>query len=118
RRGHRVHGARLPAGERAVAAPRPGGGAGRVLDLRRGARGGAVRRLLRGSVRVNVFARLCLVLGGLFIADAVIFWSLQHEHVGTSLIAMTAVGFAFIGLYAATSLRRARRDARREEEPP
>jgi len=67
---------------------------------------------------VNVFARLCLVLGGLFVADAVIFWSLQHEHVGTSLIAMTAVGFAFIGLYAATSLRKARRDARREEEPP
>ena len=56
--------------------------------------------------------------GGLFIADAVIFWSLQHDHVGTSLIAMTAIGFAFIGLYAATSLRKARRDARREEEPP
>jgi arginine exporter protein ArgO len=67
---------------------------------------------------VNVFARLCLVLGGLFVADAVIFWSLQHEHVGTSLIAMTAVGFAFLGLYAATSLRKARRGVRREEEPP
>ena len=46
---------------------------------------------------MNVFARLCLVLGGLFAVDAVVFWSLQHEHIGTSLIAMTAVGFAFLG---------------------
>jgi hypothetical protein len=58
---------------------------------------------------VNVFARLCLVLGGLFVADAVIYWSLQHEHVGTALLAMTAVGFIFTGLYMAMALRKARR---------
>jgi Cytochrome c oxidase subunit IV len=65
---------------------------------------------------VNVIARLGLVLGGLFAIDAVVYWSLQHEHLGTALLAMTAVGFAFIGLYAGTSLRKARREAEPEDE--
>jgi hypothetical protein len=68
---------------------------------------------------MNVFARLGLVLGGLFAVDTVVYWSLQHEHVGASLLAMTAVGFAFLGLYASTALRKARKEAEpvAEEEP-
>jgi hypothetical protein len=66
---------------------------------------------------VNVFARLCLVLGGLFAVDAVVFWSLQHEHIGTSMIAMTAVGFAFLGVYAGTALRKARRQEQAPASP-
>ena len=66
---------------------------------------------------MNVFARLCLVLGGLFAVDAVVFWSLQHEHVGTSLIAMTAVGFAYLGVYAGMALRKARRQEQAPASP-
>jgi hypothetical protein len=68
---------------------------------------------------VSVFARLCLVLGGLFAIDAVVFWWLQEEEVGTALLAMTACGFAFLGLYAGASLRKARRteEPAEEEEP-
>ena len=92
----------------------------RLLVLRRAPGHGPVRRLLRGGVGVNVFARLGLVLGGLFAVDTVVYWSLQHEHVGASLLAMTAVGFAFLGLYARIALRkaRARRPSRSTEEEP
>ena len=65
---------------------------------------------------MTVFARLCLVLGGLFAVDAVVFWVVQQEHVGTSLLAMTAVGFAFLGLYAGSALRKARRQKEPAEE--
>jgi uncharacterized membrane protein len=58
---------------------------------------------------VAVFTRLCLVLGGVFVVTTVVYWSLQHDRLPTSLLAMVAVGFIFIGLYMATALRKARR---------
>jgi hypothetical protein len=68
---------------------------------------------------MTVFARLCLLLAALFAVDVAVYWYLQHEHVGTSLLAMTAIGFGFLGLYAGTALRKARREAEpvEEEEP-
>ena len=54
--------------------------------------------------------RLGLVLFVLFVADAVVYWSLQKpEYIGTTMIAMTGVGFGFIALYAFTAVRKARR---------
>jgi Cytochrome c oxidase subunit IV len=54
--------------------------------------------------------RLGLVLFVLFAADAIVYWSLQKpEYIGTTMIAMTGVGFGFIGLYAFIAVRKARR---------
>jgi hypothetical protein len=54
--------------------------------------------------------RLGLVLAVLFIADAIVYWYLQKpEYIGTTMIAMTGVGFGFIALYAFTAVRKARR---------
>jgi hypothetical protein len=54
--------------------------------------------------------RLGLVLFVLFVADAVVYWALQKpEYIGTTMIAMTGVGFCFIALYAFTAVRKARR---------
>ena len=53
--------------------------------------------------------RLGLVLFVVFIADAIVYRALQHEYIGTTLIAMTGVGFGFIALYSLTAVRKAKR---------
>ena len=64
--------------------------------------------------------RFGLLLFVLFIADAIVYHALQHEYIGTTMIAMTGVGFGFIALYALTAVRKARAPgarAARQEEP-
>jgi cytochrome c oxidase subunit IV len=58
---------------------------------------------------MNFLVRLGLLLAVLFIADAIVYWALQDEYIGTTMIAMTGVGFGFIALYAFTAVRKARR---------
>jgi hypothetical protein len=72
---------------------------------------------------MNVVSRLGLVLLVIFGADSVVYWYMQHEHEAFGLLIMTAVSFGILGLYAALSLRAARRgagaaaEAAEEEEP-
>jgi hypothetical protein len=59
---------------------------------------------------MTVLQRLGFVLFVLFVADAIVYWSLQKpEYIGTTMIAMTGVGFGFIGLYTYAAVRKARR---------
>jgi predicted membrane channel-forming protein YqfA (hemolysin III family) len=63
---------------------------------------------------VKAFARIGFFLGLFFVIDAPVYLLTQHEHEGFTLIAMTAVGFAYLGLYAALSMRKAKRQVARE----
>lgn len=63
---------------------------------------------------MKAFSRLGLIFGGAFAVDAIVYWITQNNAQGLSLLAMTAAGFAYLGIYAALSLRKAGREAAAE----
>jgi len=64
---------------------------------------------------MRTFARLGLILGVLFVIDSVVYLALQKDKQGFVLILFVGVGFAYLGLYALLSVRRARRSTTAEE---
>src|SRR5439155_3573487 len=121
RRGVPGHGDPAGGVRRAGPSARPRRGRGRVLVLRRRPGHRAVRGLLPGGDPVKVFSRIGLIFGGAFVVDAIVYWITQNNEQGLSLLAMTAAGFAYMGIYAALALRKAGREAAaeagEEEEP-
>jgi hypothetical protein len=63
---------------------------------------------------VKVLSRIGLIFGGAFAIDAIVYWITQKNEQGLSLLAMTAAGFIYIGIYTALALRKAGREAAAE----
>jgi len=65
---------------------------------------------------MGTFSRIGLILGALFVIDSFVYLALQHDKQGFTLILFAGLGFAYLGLYALLSVRKARRQAAAEGE--